>query len=68
MVSYNVILNSLNRVQSIDDINNCFYSFDWTIFEDGEYEIKLSYIGALTTINGYYNFFCSGINIIVNDI
>lgn len=53
MVSYNVVLNSLNREQNIGDINNCFYNFDWSILEDGEYEIKFSYIGALTTINGY---------------
>ena len=53
MVAYNVVLNSLNRVADIGTVNNCYYNFDWSIFEEGQYEVKFSFMSALSTINTY---------------
>ena len=53
MVSYNIVLNSLNRVVG-SAINDAYYNFDFSVLPaTGSYKITFNYMGSLNSINAY---------------
>ena len=59
MVSFNIVLNSLNRVTG-GATNDCQYNFDWNSLPQGKYKVNFTYMGSLNSINGsrIASFFC----------
>ena len=52
MTVYNIVLNSLNKVDGPN--TSCYYHFDWSVLPRGEYKVTFTYQGGPNTISYFY--------------
>lgn len=49
--SYNVILNSTNKISTGSSLSDCTYGFDWTLLPLGNYYVRFTFISKLMNLS-----------------
>jgi hypothetical protein len=49
--SYNVVLNSTNKISSGASLSECKFGFDWSVMQDGEYDVHFTFISKVMNLS-----------------
>ena len=49
--SYNVVLNSTNKISSGASLSDCRFGMNWGILPDGEYEVHFTFISKVMNLS-----------------